>query len=192
MQFDIVIKGGRLVDGSGLRSYVADLAISGDRIARIGRIDAPADRIIDATGKWVTPGFIDVHTHYDVQLDWDPIASPSMQHGVTTVLTGNWGFTLYPAKPEDVDWLAGMLTRVEGMSREAMAEGFKWSGGDFAQYWARREGKGVYLNHDASRTTNDCYVCEIAPGKKLAPQRMLFEEMIMILSGRGSTSVWND
>ena len=58
--------------------------------------------------------------------------------------------------------------------------------------WARREGKGVYLNHDASRTTNDCYVCEIAPGKKLAPQRMLFEEMIMILSGRGSTSVWND
>ncbi len=58
--------------------------------------------------------------------------------------------------------------------------------------WARREGKGVYMNHDASRTTNDCYVCEIPPGKKLAPQRMLFEEMIMILSGRGSTSVWND
>ncbi len=64
-----------------------------------------------------------------------------MQHGVTTVFTGNCGFTLYPAKSEDVDWLIGMLTRVEGMSREALAEGFQWEGGDFSQYWARLQGK---------------------------------------------------
>lgn len=156
MPFDIVIKGGRLVDGSGLRSYVADLAISGDRIARIGRIDEPAERVIDATGKWVTPGFIDVHTHYDVQLDWDPLATPSSWHGVTTAIAGNCGFTLAPARPEDVDWLAGMLSRVEGMSRAALGEGLRFGGGSFADYWRRFDGAlginvGSFVGHCAVR-----------------------------------------
>lgn len=156
MALDLLIKNGTLIDGTGLPGFKADLGIRDGRIARIGKIEEDATRTIDAEGLVVTPGFIDVHTHYDVQLDWDPIASPSMQHGVTTVLTGNCGFTLYPAKPEDVDWLAGMLTRVEGMSREAMAEGFKWAGGDFEQYWARLEGKlglnvGGYVGHCAVR-----------------------------------------
>ena len=156
MSLDLVIKNGTVIDGTGMPGFRADLGIRDGRIVRIGRVEEPAERTIDAEGLVVTPGFIDVHTHYDVQLDWDPIASPSMQHGVTTVLTGNCGFTLYPAKPEDVDWLAGMLTRVEGMSREALAEGFQWSGGDFAQYWARLEGKlglnvGGYVGHCAVR-----------------------------------------
>ncbi len=159
MAWDLLIRNGTIIDGTGLPGYKADLAIRDGRIERIGRIDdavGEARRTIDAEGRCVTPGFIDVHTHYDVQLDWDPIASPSMQHGVTTVLTGNCGFTLYPAKPEDVDWLAGMLTRVEGMSRQAMAEGFRWQGGDFAEYWARLEGKlglnvGGYVGHCAVR-----------------------------------------
>lgn len=154
--WDLLIKNGTIVDGTGLPGYVGDLAIRDGRIERIGRALGEAERTVDATGRIVAPGFIDVHTHYDVQLDWDPIASPSMQHGVTTVLTGNCGFTLYPAKPEDVDWLAGMLTRVEGMSREAMAEGFRWQGGDFAEYWSRLEGKlglnvGGYVGHCAVR-----------------------------------------
>ena len=156
MGFDIVIKGGRIVDGSGLRSYVADLAIAHGRIARIGRIDDAADRIIDATGKWVTPGFIDVHTHYDVQLDWDPLATPSSWHGVTTAIAGNCGFTLAPARPEDVDWLAGMLSRVEGMSRAALAEGLRFQGGSFADYWRRFDGAlginvGSFVGHCAVR-----------------------------------------
>ncbi|HPG24131.1 MAG TPA: amidohydrolase family protein [Myxococcota bacterium] len=156
MPWDLVIKNGTIIDGTGLPGFKADLAIRDGRIERIGRVEGDALRTVDAEGRIVAPGFIDVHTHYDVQLDWDPIASPSMQHGVTTVLTGNCGFTLYPAKPEDVGWLAGMLTRVEGMSKEALAEGFKWHGGDFAQYWARLEGKlglnvGGYVGHCAVR-----------------------------------------
>ncbi|MBW2426974.1 MAG: amidohydrolase family protein, partial [Deltaproteobacteria bacterium] len=116
MAFDLVIRGARIVDGTGAPEYRADLGVRGERIAAIGSVEGEAERSIDAEGLVLAPGFIDVHTHYDVQLDWDPIVSPSSWHGVTTVLAGNCGFTLAPAKPEDVDWLAGMLSRVEGMS----------------------------------------------------------------------------
>ena len=128
MSYDLIIRGGRVVDGTGLKAYAADLAIENGRIAKIGRIDQGAERVYDATGLVVSPGFIDIHTHYDVQLDWDPTASPASWHGVTTVLVGNCGFTLAPAKPEDVDWLAGMLSRVEGMSRDALNEGLRFEG----------------------------------------------------------------
>ncbi|TMA30857.1 MAG: aminoacylase [Deltaproteobacteria bacterium] len=156
MTYDLVIRGGNVVDGTGLPGYIADVAVKDGRIAAIGRVEGEAKRVVDADGLVVAPGFIDVHTHYDVQLDWDPVASPAMQHGVTTVLTGNCGFTLYPAKPADVDWLTGMLTRVEGMSREAMREGFRFVGGGFADYWRRLEGKlalnvGGYVGHSAVR-----------------------------------------
>lgn len=155
-EFDLVIKGARVVDGTGIPPYVADVGVSGDRITKIGRIDAEAPRTIDATGLVLTPGFIDIHTHYDVQLDWDPIVTPSCWHGITTVLAGNCGFTLAPSKPDDVDWLAGMLSRVEGMSRAALAEGLKFEGGGHGDYWGRFEGKvGVnvasYVGHSAVR-----------------------------------------
>jgi N-acyl-D-aspartate/D-glutamate deacylase len=156
MSFDLVIRGGRVVDGSGMPGFQADVAIQDGRIARIGRVTEAARRVIDADGAVVTPGFIDVHTHYDVQLDWDPIASPSCYHGVTTVLTGNCGFTLAPAKPEDVPWLAAMLSRVEGMSKEALAAGFRFDGGSFGEFWDRHEGRlgvnaGGYVGHCAVR-----------------------------------------
>jgi len=156
MTFDLVIRGGRVVDGSGMPGFQADVAIREGRIARIGRVTEAAKRVIDADGAVVTPGFIDVHTHYDVQLDWDPIASPSCYHGVTTVLTGNCGFTLAPAKPEDVAWLAAMLSRVEGMSKQALAAGFRFDGGSFADFWKRHEGRlgvnaGGYVGHCAVR-----------------------------------------
>ena len=155
-EFDLVIKGARVVDGTGIPAYVADVGVKGDRIAKIGRIDADATHTIEAKGLILTPGFIDIHTHYDVQLDWDPIVTPSCWHGITTVLAGNCGFTLAPAKPEDVDWLAGMLSRVEGMSRAALAEGLKFEGGGHGDYWGRFEGKvGVnvasYVGHSAVR-----------------------------------------
>ena len=156
MPYDLVIRGARVVDGTGMAAYVADVGVRGDRIAKIGRIEAEGDREIDAHGLVLSPGFIDVHTHYDVQLDWDPMASPSCWHGVTTVLAGNCGFTLAPAKPEDVDWLAGMLSRVEGMSRAALGEGLRFSGGSFADYWGRFDGQlglnvGSYVGHSAVR-----------------------------------------
>jgi N-acyl-D-aspartate/D-glutamate deacylase len=156
MAFDLVIRGGRVVDGSGMPGFHADVAIQNGRIARIGRVTEAARRVIDADGAVVTPGFIDVHTHYDVQLDWDPLASPSCFHGVTTVLTGNCGFTLAPAKPEDVPWLAAMLSRVEGMSKQALAAGFRFAGGSFADFWGRHRGRlgvnaGGYVGHCAVR-----------------------------------------
>ena len=134
MALDAVIRGGRVVDGSGAPAVHVDVGIRGGRIAALGEVRESAARVIDADGLTVTPGFVDVHTHYDVQLDWDPLATPSSWHGVTTVLTGNCGFTLAPAKPADVDWLASMLSRVEGMSRAALREGLRFRGGGFADY----------------------------------------------------------
>src|SRR5205823_4011720 len=126
------------------------------RIARVGPVDRPARRTLDAAGAVVTPGFIDVHTHYDAQLDWDPVASPASWHGVTTVLAGNCGFTLAPAKPEDTGWLAQMLSRVEGMSAATLAAGLRWTGGSFGQYLHALEGRiavnmGCYVGHSAVR-----------------------------------------
>jgi N-acyl-D-aspartate/D-glutamate deacylase len=156
MTWDLVVRGGKVIDGTGMGAFGADIAIQDGRVARVGRVTEAAKKTIDADGCWVTPGFIDVHTHYDVQLDWDPLATPSSWHGVTTALAGNCGFTLAPAKPQDVDWLAGMLSRVEGMSRDALAEGLRFSGGSFGDYWARFDGKiginvGSYVGHCAVR-----------------------------------------
>ncbi|TDJ00158.1 MAG: hypothetical protein E2O73_06350 [Deltaproteobacteria bacterium] len=156
MRFDLLIRGGRVVDGTGMPAYRADVAVKDGRIVRIGRVQEQGERTIDAAGAIVAPGFIDVHTHYDVQLDWDPLATPSCYHGVTTVLTGNCGFTLAPSKPEDVAWLAAMLSRVEGMSKEALATGFEFKGGSFGEFWDRLEGRlgvnaGGYVGHCAVR-----------------------------------------
>ncbi len=154
--YDLVIRGGTVVDGSGMPGFTADVAIRQGRIVRIGRVVESGKTEIDASGLVVAPGFIDVHTHYDVQLDWDPLASPACFHGVTTVLTGNCGFTVAPSKPDDVAWLAAMLSRVEGMSKQALAEGFEFAGGSFDDFWSRLEGRlglnaGGYVGHCAVR-----------------------------------------
>lgn len=156
MSLDLVIRGGRVVDGTGMAGYEADVGIRDGRIVKIGRVREDATRVVDAAGRSVTPGFIDVHTHYDVQLDWDPLATPSCWHGITTAIAGNCGFTLAPAKPADVDWLASMLSRVEGMSRAALREGLRFRGGGFGDYWGRFDGRlginvGSYVGHSAVR-----------------------------------------
>ena len=122
MTADLLIKGARISDGTGLPAFTGDVEVRDGRITRVGRLpDASASRRSSTpTASIVTPGFVDMHTHYDAQLHFEPSASPSSWHGVTTVLTGNCGFTLAPAKPEDLDWLILMLAKVEGMSADAL------------------------------------------------------------------------
>ena len=101
MSHDIVIRGGLVVDGTGSPPVAADVAIDGDRVTAIGRVDEPGRREIDARGKYVTPGFVDIHTHLDAQLGWDPAATSSCYHGITSIVLGNCGVTFAPCKPED-------------------------------------------------------------------------------------------
>ncbi|MBM3671742.1 MAG: amidohydrolase family protein [Actinobacteria bacterium] len=154
--FDLIVRGGTVVDGTGAPARTADVAVNGGRIAAVGAVDAGADRTLDADGLLVTPGFVDVHTHYDAQLHWDPTASPASWHGVTTLLTGNCGFTFAPAKPEDVPWLLQMLSRVEGMSPDALSQAVTFRGGSLGDFLDGLEGRvgvnvGANVGHCAVR-----------------------------------------
>ena len=120
---DTVIKGGKVIDGSGRPGVVADVAIKDGRITEIGDVSESATNTINADGLVVAPGFIDIHTHYDAQAFWDQTLSPSPLHGVTTVFAGNCGFTIAPLTPEDGEYLMKMLARVEGMPLESLEKG---------------------------------------------------------------------
>jgi N-acyl-D-aspartate/D-glutamate deacylase len=158
--FDLVVRGGTVVDGTGLPPYRADVGVRHGRIAVVGRIPeaaaARAARTIDAEGLHVAPGFVDIHTHYDAQLMFEPTCSPASWHGVTTVLTGNCGFTIAPANPGDVAWLCQMLSRVEGMPAESLAAGVTYGGGSFGDFLAGLDGVvglnvAAYVGHSAVR-----------------------------------------
>jgi N-acyl-D-aspartate/D-glutamate deacylase len=138
---DLLIRAGTVVDGTGGAARTADVAIRDGRVVSVGRVDDDAARVIDADGLLVTPGFVDIHTHYDAQLHWDPTASPASWHGVTTLLTGNCGFTLAPAKPDDLEWLMLMLSRVEGMSADALAAGVTFRGGSLRDFLDGLDGR---------------------------------------------------
>jgi N-acyl-D-aspartate/D-glutamate deacylase len=155
-EVDLLIRGGTVVDGTGAPAQTADVAVRGGRIVEVGRVDGDAARTVDADGLLVTPGFVDIHTHYDAQLHWDPTASPASWHGVTTLLTGNCGFTLAPSKPDDLEWLLLMLSRVEGMSADALAEGVTFEGGTLGDFLGGLEGRvgvnvGANVGHCAVR-----------------------------------------
>jgi N-acyl-D-aspartate/D-glutamate deacylase len=136
MPVDLLVTDATVVDGTGAGAYTADIAVHEGRIVEIGRLaeDVRADDVLPADGLTATPGFIDIHTHYDAQLHWDPTASPASWHGVTTIFTGNCGFTFAPADHDDVRWLLEMLSRVEGMSAGALQEGVDWNGGSFDSF----------------------------------------------------------
>ena len=157
MGLDLVIKNGTVVDGSGLPRYRADIGVKGGRIVEIGRIRAAAERVIDADGMIVAPGFIDGHTHMDAQVAWDPLGSCSCWHGVTSVVMGNCGFALAPCKPEDREWFARCLTAVEDIPTEAMMAGIDWNWETFPEYLANVErlpkglNYGMYIGHSALR-----------------------------------------
>ncbi|MBK7948005.1 MAG: amidohydrolase family protein [Deltaproteobacteria bacterium] len=158
MAFDLVIRNGMIVDGSGLGRYRADVGVAGDRIAAIGRIKERGKQELDAEGLAVTPGFIDGHTHMDAQIFWDPIGANSCWHGVTTVVMGNCGFTLAPSAEKDAMLVVRSLERAEDISGKAMAAGIRWSWTTFAEYLDTIEKlpKGIHyaanIGHSALRT----------------------------------------
>ncbi|SMQ17037.1 N-acyl-D-aspartate/D-glutamate deacylase [Streptomyces sp. Ag82_O1-12] len=156
---DHVIQGATVVDGTGASAYTADVGIRDGRIAVVGTVTEGARSVEDATGLVLTPGFVDPHTHYDAQLFWDPYATPSLNHGVTTVAGGNCGFTLaplHPDRPGDADYTRRMMSRVEGMALVALEEGAPWNWHSFGEYLDALEGRiavnaGFMVGHCALR-----------------------------------------
>ena len=131
---DLVIRAGSVVDGTGAPARTADVAITGGVITEVGRVDGPARHQVDADGALVTPGFVDVHTHYDGQATWDALLSPSCWHGVTTVVMGNCGVGFAPVEPDRHDWLIGLMEGVEDIPGAALSAGIRWGWESFAEY----------------------------------------------------------
>ncbi len=133
-QYDLIIRGGTIVDGTGAPAFTGDVAITGGLIAAVGRITGSAPEEIDANGKIVAPGFVDIHTHYDGQATWDQEMAPSSWHGVTTVVMGNCGVGFAPAKPDRHAWLISLMEGVEDIPGTALAEGITWDWETFPEY----------------------------------------------------------
>ena len=134
MAFDLVIRNGNLVDGTGAPPRLGDIAVNGDSIVALGKVEGQGREEIDAGGLVVTPGFIDLHTHLDAQVGWDPLLTPLSYHGVTTALMGNCGVTFAPCRPADHDLLAGMMESVEDIPKAAILGGLPWDWETYGEY----------------------------------------------------------
>jgi N-acyl-D-amino-acid deacylase len=146
MTHDLVIRAGTVVDGSGAPATTADVAVDGDRVTVVGRVDGTGRREVDADGLLVTPGFVDIHTHLDAQLAWDPVGSPSCWHGVTSVVMGNCGVTFAPVAPGGAEFLAEMMESVEDIPARAILEGLPWTWTGYGGYLDALDGMDLGIN----------------------------------------------
>ena len=194
---DVVITGGTVIDGTGAAGVRADVGIRDGKIVEIGEVSESATRTIDATDQVVSPGFIDIHTHYDAQAFWDTTLSPSPLHGVTTVMGGNCGFTIAPLTPEDGDYLMRMLARVEGMPLESLQQGVPWDWRTTAEYLDRLDGTlmpnaGFLVGHSAIRRVvmKDAATERTATADELEQMKQLLREGLAA-GGMGFSSTWS-
>src|SRR5882672_852119 len=146
--FDVLVRGGMLVDGTGSPARRGDVGIRRGRIAALGAVSGPATRVIDADGAVVAPGFVDIHTHYDVQVFWDRMLTISPWHGVTSVVMGNCGFGVAPTRPAHRELVLRTLENVEGMSFDALTEGIggEWPFETFPEFLDVIERRGTAIN----------------------------------------------
>ena len=156
MAYDLLIKNGRIIDGSGRPAFNGDVAVARGRIVELGRLDGPARRVIEADGRVVAPGFVDNHCHYDAQVLWDPLCTFSSHHGATTVIIGNCSLALAPVKAPERRKLAGMLSYVEAIPMDVLEAGVPWTWETFPQYMGaigQRLGVnvGTLVGHSAIR-----------------------------------------
>jgi N-acyl-D-amino-acid deacylase len=185
MGADVVIRGGTVIDGTDGPAYAADVAVTDGRISEIGT-GLSGDRVLDAAGHAVTPGFVDIHSHYDAQVFWDPALTPSSFHGVTTVVAGNCGFSIAPCRPEHRELLARTLMHVEDMDLDTLAAGIPWDFETFPEYLdsVDRHGVGlnygVYVGHTATRIYvmgEDAYDRDPTPDELAAMQAVVRSSM---------------
>ncbi len=156
MAYDLLIKNGRIIDGSGRPAFHGDVGVAQGRIVELGRLDGPARRTIEADGRVVAPGFVDNHCHYDAQVLWDPLCTFSCHHGATTVIIGNCSLALAPVKADEREKLAGMLSYVEAIPMEVLRAGVPWTWETFPEYMetvSRRlaVNVGTLVGHSAVR-----------------------------------------
>ena len=194
--FDVVIRNGLVIDGTGAPGQIADVALNDGRIAAVGEVSESGAREIDAQGLGVAPGVVDIHTHFDAQVFWDTTLSPSPLHGVTTVISGNCGFTIAPLEPEHGDYMMQMLARVEGMPLTSLQQGVPWNWRTFGEYLDAIDGSlmpnaGFLVGHSALRRTvmGERSVGEFASEDELKAMKELLAESIEA-GGLGFSSSW--
>ena len=187
MSYDLKVTGGTIIDGTGAPRFLGDLGIKNGKVVAMGSAPSEAVRTIDATGKIVSPGFVDIHTHYDAQVMWDPMVSCSPWHGVTTIVMGNCGFSVAPTRPEHRDLIMRTLENVEGMSVEALRAGLgDWGFETFPEYLDALQNNGCAVNMAAmiGHTALRMYVMgedateREATAEEIATQRRLVTEAL--------------